>query len=88
MFGRKVLWRASRVFHLHVFFLSLLEFDIHIARFIESALHFPYSTSFLALPWLVLKILGIIELLSRMGEDCLYRSIHRISVNRSQVVGA
>ena len=41
------------------------------ARFIESALHSPYFTSFLAPPCLVFGILGINELLSRMGEDCL-----------------
>jgi Serine incorporator (Serinc) len=46
----------------------ILGIDCDVARFIESALHLPYSTSFLALPCLVFEILGINELLSRMGE--------------------
>ena len=49
----------------------IIGFDNDIPRFIESALHSPYSTSFLAPPCLAFEILGINGLPSRMGEDCL-----------------
>ena len=60
--------------------------DNSIARFIESALRSPYSTSSLALPCLVFEILGISGLLSRMGEDCLSSNSSHF-VNIFQVVG-
>lgn len=67
MFGRKVLWRSSSMYTFQDFF----SIDNDIARFIESALHSPYSISFLAPPCLVFEILGINGLLSRMGEEYL-----------------
>lgn len=70
MFRRKVLWRSSSVYRFLGFFL-IVGIDNDVARFIESALHSPCSTSFLAPPCLVFEILGINGLLSRMGGDFL-----------------
>ena len=54
-----------------ILFRIFFSIDNDIARFIESALHSPYSISFLAPPCLVFEILGINGLLSRMGEEYL-----------------
>jgi hypothetical protein len=66
-----VLWRSSSAYRFCRTLFLIVGIDNDIARFIESALHSPYSTSFLAPPCLIFEILGINELLSRMGEHCL-----------------